>query len=109
MRLIDAEALETKQKTIYMEFENVAVPTKVISVTDLYLAPSVDAEPVRHGQNVTYTHPSDMFICSECGFSCEITELRYDDGMGKPDAYEYECKFCPECGAKIGDDENAAN
>ena len=63
--------------------------------------PAVDAEPVRHGQNVTATHPSDMFVCSECGFSCEITEIRYEDGMGEPDAYEYDCKFCPNCGAKM--------
>ena len=65
-------------------------------------APIIDAEPVRHGKNATYTHHSDMFVCSECGFSCEITELRYgDDGVGEPDAYEYDCKFCPNCGAKI--------
>lgn len=64
--------------------------------------PAVDAEPVRHGSNMTHTHPSDMFICTECGFTCEITELRYgDDGMGEPDAYEYDCKFCPNCGAKM--------
>lgn len=39
----------------------------------------VDAEPVRHGKNVTATDPHDMFVCSDCGFSCEITELRYDE------------------------------
>ena len=68
-------------------------------------APTVDAEPVRHGQNVSPTHYSDGFTCSACGFSCEITELRYDDedgfGMGAADAYEYDCKFCPDCGAKM--------
>lgn len=62
----------------------------------------VEVEPVRHGKNVTATHPSDMFVCSECGFTCEITELRYgDDGMGEPDAYEYDCNYCPNCGAKM--------
>lgn len=65
-------------------------------------AKAVDAEPVMNGSNITYTHPSDMFICTECGFTCEITELRYDDdGMGEPDAYEYDCKFCPNCGEMI--------
>lgn len=69
---------------------------------DALEAIAVDAEPVRHGSNITYTHQSDMFMCSECGFTCEITELRYgDDGMGEPDAYEYDCKFCPNCGARM--------
>lgn len=65
----------------------------------------IDAEPVRHGHNVTPTHHSDMFMCSECGFTCEIIELRYgDDGMSEPDAYEYDCKFCPNCGAKMDEE-----
>ena len=62
----------------------------------------VEYAEVRHGYNATYTHPTDQFICSECGFVCEITELRYDeDGRGDCDAYEYDCKFCPNCGAKM--------
>lgn len=44
MRLIDADALELKQKIIYMEFDNVAVPTKVITMSDLYFAPTIDAD-----------------------------------------------------------------
>lgn len=44
--LISRSALEAKAKTIYMEFDNVAVPTRVISIADLHLAPTVDAEPV---------------------------------------------------------------
>ena len=73
-----------------------------VDCNDIARFPAVDAELVRHGKNATYTHHSDMFVCSECGFSCEITELRYgDDGVGEPDAYEYDCKYCPNCGAKI--------
>ena len=67
--------------------------------------PAVEAAPVVHGQNVTPTHYSDMFICSECGFVCEITKLVYGDEdhpeVGMPNAYEYDCKFCPDCGAKM--------
>lgn len=66
---------------------------------------AVDAAPVVHGNNVTPTHPSDMFVCSECGFVCEITKLVYEDEdypeVGIPNAYEYDCKFCPNCGAKM--------
>lgn len=65
-------------------------------------APVVDAEPVLHGYNATPTHPSDQFVCSCCGFTCEITEIRYDaDGLGEPDVYEYDCKYCPNCGARM--------
>lgn len=69
------------------------------------MAPGVDALEVRHAKNVTPTHYSDEFVCGNCGFSCEITELRHDDedgfGMGEATAHEYECRFCPDCGAKI--------
>ena len=60
---------------------------------------------VVHANNITYTHPSDMFVCGNCSFTCEITKLVYEDeddpGMGVPTAHEYECKFCPDCGAKM--------
>ena len=64
-----------------------------------------DAEPVRHAENVTPTHPSDMFICGDCGFVCEITKLIYKDEdhpeVGPPEAFEYECEYCPHCGSKM--------
>lgn len=43
--LISRSALKAKAKTIYMEFDNVALPTRVISIADLHLAPAVDAMP----------------------------------------------------------------
>ena len=68
-------------------------------------APTIDAEPVRNGRNVSPAHYSDEFTGSACGFSCEIIELRYDDdghfGMGAASEYEYDCKFCPNFGAKM--------
>lgn len=89
MRLIDADVLETKSKTIYMEFENVAVPTRVISIADLHLAPAVDAEPVRHGAWIDgrpYVN-SRWKVCSVC------KECAPEPHAG----YEY----CPNCGAKM--------
>lgn len=77
-------------------------------------APAVDATPVAHARNVTPTHYSDEFVCGNCGFCCEITEIRHDDeddfGLGEASAHEYECKFCPDCGAKMdggAENENA--
>ena len=57
--LISRSALEAKAKTIYMEINNVAVPTRVISIADLHLAPTVDAvEVVRCNQCVYKSDPS---------------------------------------------------
>lgn len=57
--LISRSALKAKAKTIYMEFDNVAVPTRVISIADLHLAHAVDAvEVVRCNQCVYKSEPS---------------------------------------------------
>lgn len=77
----------------------------VIDCNDIARFPTIDAEPVRHAENVTPTHPSDMFICGGCGFVCEITKLIYKDEdhpeVGPPEAFEYECEYCPHCGSKM--------
>ena len=77
-RYIDADALELKQKTIYMEFENVAVPTRVISIADLHLAPTIDAVEVVRCKDCKHRG-----IVSECPMC--YTEDSYDDDYG----YEY--------------------
>ena len=118
-RLIDANELRSKACSAMLEIANTPLPNEYSSKLALKMGemfqklideePTIDAEPVRHGKNVTATHPSDMFVCSECGFSCEITEIRYEDGMGEPDSYEYDCKHCPDCGAKMRGDEDATD
>lgn len=76
-------------------------------------APTIDAVPVVHANNVTPTHLTDMFVCGSCGFTCEITKLIYEDEdypeVGIPIAFEYDCKYCPDCGAKMDakEDDNA--
>lgn len=65
--------------------------------------PAADVAPVVHGKNITEMHPSDEFVCSECGI--DITDFcRYDP---EEDAtYEYEFKYCPNCGAKMDGEQN---
>ena len=47
----------------------------------------------------------DNFICQHCGIHlkdwCKVEEETYEDGYVDEALYEYEFKFCPECGAKI--------
>ena len=92
MRLIDADALETKAKTIYMEFENVAVPSRVIPFSELHLAPTIDAEPARHGRWIPET-----YSISKCSM-CEQHHFAHVESW----------KYCPNCGAKMRGDEDAA-
>ena len=60
-------------------------------------APTVDAVEVVHGHN-TYDHNS-AFGCSVCGFG--------DWDTNTADIQKY--NYCPNCGAKMDGDGNAAN
>ena len=93
MRLIDADALASKAKTIYMEHANVAVPTRVIPISELHLAPTIDAEPVRHGQ---WIEDGPRWVCSYCGTEFN-DEIEFLEGYGD----YYMPHYCPHCGAKM--------
>ena len=57
-------------------------------------APTVDAEPVRHGHWFkTYDDEGEAWMCSEC---CE--EWGFEEGHPKD---VYGCNYCPNCGAKM--------
>ena len=58
---------------------------------------TIEAEPVRHGRNVTTMNPADYFVCSECGICLtDYLSVKEDDVR-----CEYKIKYCPECGAKM--------
>lgn len=96
-RLIDADELEKKLSN--------DLPYKGSVKRVLIQAPTVDAEPVRHGHNENKEyHEADEFRCSECGLHLEDwTRYVYDEDSDEEYAQEYVFKRCPECGAKIGD------
>lgn len=52
-------------------------------------APSIEAEPVRHGRWTWITE--DIYRCENCGERVHVKEV-----MGKPD-----WDYCPNCGAKM--------
>lgn len=76
MRLIDADALTEKVRCTNRYFD---------VKFDIDEAPTIDAEPVRHGHWVA-NRLCDFWGCSCCG---ESTFLESD--------YQY----CPNCGAKM--------
>ena len=83
-RLIDADRLLTdRMKSKYYRLPNgdLAIP-----LIDIEHAPTVDAEPVRHGHWVR-TDKTDKFTweCSECGYGLTDCKLSY----------------CYDCGCKM--------
>ena len=52
-------------------------------------------------ENVSEMHPTDGFTCSECGITIvDYVEERVDEECTAT-YYEYEIKYCPNCGAKV--------
>ena len=101
MRLIDADTLKDEVMKIWAYIQCVTGDDVMDAVmTDIKNAPTVDAEPLRHGEwnGWTATHWTGKkdddgdpiyaehiyYKCSECGRRTVIRE-----------------KFCPNCGAKM--------
>ena len=59
-------------------------------------APTVDAEPVRHGHNTN--HGVRWFRCSECGWGMNDIYMAEESMVKDFDKFPY---YCPYCGAKI--------
>lgn len=51
-------------------------------------------------RNITKENPVDDFVCSKCGVHL-YDWIRVRD----EDYYEYEFKYCPNCGAKVVEDD----
>ena len=97
MRLIDADELLEKVQC-RLHFDDVISKTidKCVEITRRLIndAPTIEAEPVRHGRWEEYQVPH-IVCCSEC-----------DWGTGVQDKYNY----CPNCGAKMdGGGDGATN
>lgn len=60
----------------------------VVPYKDIYEAPTVDAEPIRHGEWIECEGRNNEYYCSEC----------YD--IWKSDRIK-NMKYCPSCGAKM--------
>lgn len=90
-RLIDADALKDLEEMEYTYFKSpAAVPfyeaDKVWEVIDY--APTIEAEPVRHGRWETHNQVDSVFYCSECKLNVSGFERRW-------------LNYCPNCGVKM--------
>lgn len=56
----------------------------------------------RDGENIGAVHPVDEFKCSVCGITLEgWSRVITDEDDGELYYYEYEFKYCPNCGARM--------
>ena len=89
-RLIDADALVEKA---YWHGEHPSVDDlfaegmDAVDVSDIEEAPTIEAEPVRHGYWMCGDYYDIGDVCSECD---------WDSGMVNPTL-----RYCPNCGAKM--------
>ena len=64
--------------------------------------PEADVQPTRYTTNESGMSHHDRFICQTCGIALQnckrVVPNASEENMFD---YEYEFKFCPECGAKI--------
>ena len=57
-------------------------------------------------RNISDKNPVDEFKCSKCGFMAEdFHRLVIDEDDGEHINYEYIIKYCPNCGAKVEDEQ----
>ena len=65
--------------------------------------PNEDVQPApKHTENMSTVAFCDRFICKNCDIHLENwVKVVIDPDDGDELHYEYEFKFCPECGARI--------
>ena len=90
-RLIDADALvEHCKELASIDWNSNVAPQSWASAYESFAfevegAPTIEAEPVKHGEWVSLEADIGLFACSNCGHKI----LRA------------ECNYCPKCGAKM--------
>ena len=93
MRLIDADVL--KKKAQWMEipgWRGVNFDVKAVSVSSIDLAPTIEAEPVKHGDwELRHVGHGHYWECSVCHKNPCIYVTK-------------DTKFCPNCGARMDGD-----
>lgn len=89
MRLIDADALLSSfdvRKVAEYDESGCGMDYKAVPVEAIVNAPTIDAEPVRHGQWVLVHE--EFSECSACGMMRNIRT-------------QFAWTYCPGCGAKM--------
>ena len=98
MKLIDADALADNIAVLFERNQALIDEWLMYQVEDaIDEAPTIDAEPVRHGKWIEHHEPYTWmgytyWSCSECGFEC-----------GYEKDITIRTNYCPNCGAKMNE------
>lgn len=58
-------------------------------------------------RNISELHPVDAFKCAKCGMDLrDWSRIVFDEDADDNFVYEYEFRFCPNCGKKIIEEES---
>lgn len=87
MRLIDADTLNYVRVRIYHDDGTIGGYNAVVPSSEIKNAPTVDAEPVRHGKWILWRDLNGIKRCK-----CSECIVSYGN-MDTP--------YCPNCGAKM--------
>ena len=105
MRLIDADNLIPMIRYATIDSEVGIFPIligfdAIKKVVDE--APTIDAEPVRHGHWIEYEPDNGIHFhkCSECGQG-DMYQGTITDWNGRGFSFYYKRQYCPVCGAKM--------
>lgn len=105
MQLLDLEADQDKGEYSELCENRGARDALDEAINDIRTIKGEDVQPVVDTENTATV--SDEFICKKCGIYLKdyIKVVMDEDNDGYIDEqhYEYEPKFCPECGAKVKD------
>lgn len=93
MRPIDADQLVKKTHNYYPSIDHYCCSRKVVELRDIIEAPTIEAEPVKHGRWINRTKSVKglldyRFDCSTCG------HIFWNAGIKN-------FNYCPNCGAKM--------
>ena len=106
--LIERYKITANLPSVLMNYCNRFNSKQIESITEIIYElensiESADVQPVVDTENMAIV--SDEFICKKCGIYLKdyIKVVMDEDNDGYIDEqhYEYEPKFCPECGAKV--------
>lgn len=99
MRLIDTDSLGICKANLDVFVDKSYARGKNSVIEIIEQAPTVEAEPVRHGKWV-FVEPGAVW-CSECGMDSSLCDAETADETKRRIANGETPNYCPNCGAKM--------
>ena len=93
MRLIDTDALRKKAQWVEIpDWRGINFDVEAVSVSSIDLAPTIEAEPVKHGRWIEHIDHEMLTGYDECSV-CHFGTIGQSN-------------YCPNCGARMDGEQN---